>query len=67
MSFYSSLQNYLLNNWMNIMQEAKCHFFLEEGQEGGHRKLQTAQFHLSSCKSDRAANPENHFQAHEGQ
>ena len=40
---------------------------LEEGQEGGPRELQASQPHLDPWEDGGAANPGNHFQAHEGQ
>ncbi|KAK4806805.1 LOW QUALITY PROTEIN: hypothetical protein QYF61_005601, partial [Mycteria americana] len=40
--------------------------YLQEGQEGGPRELQTGQPHLHSWEGDGAANPGNHFQAHKG-
>jgi len=49
------------------MEESKCHFCLQKGQEGGHRELHTSQSHLDPSEGDGTTNPGNSFPAHERQ
>lgn len=48
------------------VEESKCHSHLQEGPEGGPRKLQASQPYLDPWEGDGTANPGNRFQAHEG-
>ncbi|KAK4827955.1 LOW QUALITY PROTEIN: hypothetical protein QYF61_022657 [Mycteria americana] len=41
--------------------ESKCHSYLQKGQEGGLRELQTGQLHLDLWECDGATNLGNHF------
>jgi len=53
----------------SALEESKCHFCLQKGQEGGPRELlsvSTHQTHLDPWESDETASPGNHFQTHEG-
>ncbi|KAK4824897.1 hypothetical protein QYF61_021137 [Mycteria americana] len=50
-----------------IVERRKCHSYLQEKQEGGPRELEASQHHLDPWEGNGAANPGNHFQAHEGQ
>lgn len=48
------------------MEESKYYFCLQEGAVRVSGELQAGQSHWS-LKDDRATNPRNHFQVHEGQ
>ena len=56
-------------NWRGAqgLEESKCHSCLQKGQDGGPWELQAGQLDLNPWEGDRAANPGNHVQAHEGQ
>lgn len=47
------------------LEESKCHFCFQEGQERKTRELQLSQFYLDTYESHGAANPESYFQTHE--
>lgn len=48
-------------------KKSKCHSYLQEKQEGKPRELEVGQSHLNPEEDGRAADPGNHFQAHEQQ
>lgn len=48
-------------------EESKCHGYLQGGQEGGSRELQTGQPHLDSWEGEGATHPGNPFLTYEGQ